>query len=314
MAKKKGINLDVKILKDALALNIDVSTENIDSLEGLLEGSTTTELNLSGNDTQASFNLFLESHMGTFTNVKRSLPVIKSSFYSLFKKYFGDEKNRLDATWLQRIVLESTNKEHFSLILTTAVSEFAVSREEEVKKRVESGEQNYVFEVPTEIYINEYVEEIVDYKRNVMEPCYLNINRSKPERLFEQKLDSESTIEWWFKNGINKSEYLGIKYEYPENKIRTFYPDYIVKYLDGKIGIYETKSEGDDENLGGLNIKTAKKAEALAKWKKQKDNKENNLRTGIVIVKSNQILINENSIYEYELAIKGNWSAWKPYC
>ena len=313
LAKKKGINLDVKTLKDALALNIDVSTENIDSLEGLLEGSTTTELNLSGNDTQASFNLFLESHMGTFTNVKRSLPVIKSSFYSLFKKYFGDEKNRLDATWLQRIVLENSNKGHFSLILTTAVSEFAVSREEEVKKRVESGEQNYVFEVPTEFYINEYVDEIVDHKRNVMEPCYLNIARSNPERTFERKLDSDSTIEWWFKNGINKAEYLGIKYEYPEHKIKSFYPDYIVKYLDGTIGVYETKSDGDDENLGGLNIKTAKKAEALAEWKQRKENKSKKLRTGIVIVKGNQALINENSKYEYELAIKGDWTAWKPF-
>lgn len=313
LAKEKGINLDINKLKDALALNIDVPTENIDALEGLIEGSSTTELNLSGNDTQASFNRFLESHMGTFTNVKRSLPVMKSSFYALFKKYFGDEKNRLDATWLQRIVLEKSNNGHFSLILTTAVSEFAVSREEEVKKRVESGEQNYIFEVPAEIYINEYVDEVVDHKRYVMNPCYLNIARSNPERTFERKLDGDSSIEWWFKNGINKVEYLGIKYEYPEHKIKTFYPDYIVKYSDGTIGIFETKSDGDDENLGGLNIKTAKKAEALSEWKLGKENKGKKLRTGIVIVKGNQILINENAKYKYELAIQGDWTEWKPF-
>ena len=98
-----------------------------------------------------------------------------------------------------------------------------------------------------------------------------------------------------------------------QHKIKTFYPDYLVKYLDGTIGVYETKSDGDDENLGGLNIKTAKKAEALAEWKLRKDNKDKKLRTGIVIVKGNQALINENAKYEYELAIKGDWTAWKPF-
>ena len=313
LAKSKGIDLDIKQLKDALALNIDVSTEKIDSLEGLLESGKTTELNLSGNDTQTTFNQFLESHMSTFTNVKRSLPVMKSAFYSMFKKYFGDDKNRIDATWLQRIVLSQSNKTHFSIILTKSVADFAVSREVEVKQRVELGEQNYTFEVPEELYVNEYVDDIIDHTKYVMTPCYLNIARSNPERAFERKLDGDSTVEWWFKNGINKVEYLGVKYEYPENKIKTFYPDYIVKYLDGVIGVFETKSDGDDENLGGLNIKTAKKAEALAEWKQRKENKDKKLRTGIVIVKGNQTLINENSKYEYELAIKGDWTAWKPF-
>lgn len=312
-ASKKGLNLEVKKLRDTIALNVEVSTENIDNLEGLLESTSTADLILSGNDTQASFNLYLESHMSTFTNVKRSIPVIKSAFYSLFKKYFGDQKNRQDAMWLQRTVLAKGNREIFSQILTEAVGLFAIEREIEVKNRVESGEQNYIFEVPSEIYINEYVDEVVGYKKYVMSPCYLNVERSNPERKFEKMLDANEEIEWWFKNGVNKAEYLGIKYEYPENKIKTFYPDYLVKYKNGTIGIYETKSDGDDENLGGLNIKTAKKAEALAEWKNKKENKGKNLRTGIVIVKTNQTLINENPNYEFESAIKGDWTDWKPF-
>ena len=146
-----------------------------------------------------------------------------------------------------------------------------------------------------------------------MSPCYLNIDRSNPERTFERKLDLDPKIKWWFKNGVNKVEYLGVKYEYPANKIKTFYPDYIVKYLDGTIGVFETKSDGDDENLGGLNIKTAKKAEALANWKSRKENKSKKIRAGIVIIKGAQVLINENEKYEYESAINGDWTAWKPF-
>ena len=312
-ANAKGVELDIKQLKDQLALNVDISTEKIDELEGLLESGKITELNLSGNDTQTAFNQFLESHMGTFTNVKRSLPVMKSAFYSMFKKYFGDQKNRIDATWLQRIVLTQSNKSHFSIILTKSVSDFAISREIEVKQRVESGEQNYLFEIPKEIYINEHTEELVEHKNYVMSSCYLNVDRSIPERTFERKLASDKTIEWWFKNGINKIEYLGIKYEYPQNKIKTFYPDYIVKYVDGTIGVFETKSDGDDENLGGLNIKTAKKAEALAEWKLKPENKGKKLRTGIVIIRSSQVLINDKPQYDYESAIKGDWTDWKPF-
>lgn len=311
--KAKGVNLDIKKLKDSLALNVDVSTEKIDELEGLLEASTTTDLLLSGNDTQSAFNAFLEDHMGTFTNVKRSLPVMKSALYTLFKNFLGNEKARSDAMWLQRIVLDRDNRDHFSILFTKTVLDFAVSREKEVKQRVENGEKNYIFEVPEAIYVNEFVEEIVNHTKYVMEPCYLNNDRSKPERTFEKRLDSDSSIEWWFKNGFNKIEYLGIKYEYPENKIKTFYPDYIVKYLDGTLGVFETKSNGDDENLGGLNIKTAKKAEALAKWAKKDSNFGKSLRTGIVVVNGSQILINENSIYEYELAIRGDWTAWRTF-
>ena len=313
LAEKKGLILDIASITDSLSINVEVKTQNIDNLEGLIESSNTTDLTLSGNDTQTAFNRFLEEHMGTFTNVKRSIPVMKTGLYSMFKQYFGDQKNRQDAMWLQKIVLDKNNREIFSILITKSMADFAISREEEVKIRVESGEQNYTFEVPNEIYINEYVDEKVEAKRYVMEPCYLNRDRSNPERVFEKKLDSDEKIEWWFKNGINKVEYLGVKYEYPENKIKTFYPDYIVKYLDGVIGVFETKSDGDDENLGGLNIKTAKKAEALAEWKQREENKGKKLRTGIVIVKGNQTLINENSKYEYELAINGDWTAWKPF-
>lgn len=312
-ASQKGLEIDISKLKDALALNVDLSTRNIDNLEGLLETSNTTELTLSANDTQVSFNLFLEDHMGTFTNRKRSLPVMKSALYTMFKTYFGDNKNRVDATWLQRIVLTKVNRDIFSILFTKSVAEFAITREAEVKARVESGEQSYLFEVPREIYINEYVDEVVNHSKYVMAPCYLDIDRSNPERTFEKRLDNDKTIDWWFKNGINKVEYLGIKYEYPQNKIKTFYPDYIVQYLDGTIGIFETKSDGDDENLGGLNIKTAKKAEALSKWVNHEGNKLKKLKTGIVILKGSQLLINSNFEYDYERAIRGDWTEWKPF-
>lgn len=310
---QKGLELEISKLVESVALNLGVSAADLDALEGDLSGLQTMDLRLSGNDTQSAFNRFLEEQMGTFTNIKRSLPIMKSALYAFFKKYLEDGKGRQDATWLQRTVLHSKNRGHFETIFADAIHRFSIEKEIEVKKRVESGEQNYIFEVPGEIYINEFIEEIVDHKKYVMETCYLNIDRSKPEKTFEDLLDSDSKIEWWFKNGINKIEYLGLKYEYPQNKIKTFYPDYLVKYVDGTVAVYETKSDGDDEIFGGLNVKTAAKAQALSEWRDALLKQGRKIKTGVVIVKKNNILINSKPKYKYLDAMDGNWSDWETF-
>ena len=66
------------------------------------------------------------------------------------------------------MILDQTNLPHFEIVFTNAVSAFSVHKELEVKSRVEGGEQFPVFEVPKEIYVNEYVEEVVVMKKNIM--------------------------------------------------------------------------------------------------------------------------------------------------
>ena len=310
---EKGLELEISRLVESVVLNLEISSGGLDALEGDIEGLETTDLRLSGNDTQSAFNRFLEEQMGTFTNIKRSLPIMKSALFAFFKKYLDDTKRRNDATWLQRTVLHSKNRVHFEAIFVEAIHRFSIEKEIEVKKRVESGEQNYVFEIPAEIYINEFIDEVVDHKKYIMELCYLNLDRSKPEKTFEKILDSDSKVEWWFKNGINKIEYLGLKYEYPQNKIKTFYPDYLVKYIDGTIAVYETKSDGDDEIFGGLNVKTASKAQALSLWRDSLISQGRKVKTGIVIVKKNSVLINSKNKYKYLDAMDGNWSDWETF-
>jgi type III restriction enzyme len=134
------------------------------------------------------------------------------------------------------------------------------------------------------------------------------------EKSFEKLIDNDENILWWFKNGVNKIEYFGVKYFYPVNRIKSFYPDYIVMYKDGTIGIFETKSQGDDVNLGGFNEKTKSKAEALAVWKKEQMALGMKVRAGIVLVVSDKsIFINDNDTFDIEKAIKGDLSDWVPF-
>ena len=309
----KGVDTGVKSLKDVIISDSLIETRLFDVLEGDLESDRHAELSKSDNDAQAEFNSFLERHMGTFTNVARSVPSMKAAIFSFFRKYLG-VLGRKDAGWLQKLILDKKNLPHFELLLTNSVNAFGIHRELEVKARVEGGEQYSIFEVPYEIYINEFVEEIVPMNKNIMEPCYLHVNRSNVEKNFEKRIDNDKEVEWWFKNGVNKVEYLGLKYIYPTNRIKSFYPDYVVFYKDGSIGVYETKSKGDDENLGGFNQKTKCKAEALYVWKQEQIANGKKIRAGIVIVSSpTSFYINENKIFDIEKASTGDLSEWKPF-
>lgn len=311
--EKKGLDLSSNKLKDVVITDVVIDSTKFDLLNGELDSKNHVEFSKSDNDAQTEFNAFLEKQMGTFTNVARSIPAMKAAIFSFFRKYLG-QYGRTDASWLQKMILNSANIHHFELLLSNSVSQFGVSRELEIKARVEGGEKNSTFETPTEIYINEFVEEIVPMAKSIMEPCYLQVGRSQVEKYFEKRIDTDEKVSWWFKNGVNKVEYLGIKYEYPNNRIKSFYPDYVVHYKDGTVGIFETKSRGDDEFFGGFNLKTKCKAEALHAWKSQLIEKGRKVRAGIVIVDSEKIMmINESDKFDIDKAIKGDFTDWKPF-
>lgn len=311
--KAKGLDTKVEKLRDIVITDAVVSSEFFDELTGDVASEKHAELSKSENDTQAEFNKFLEMHMGTFTNVARSLPSMKSAIFTFFRNYLGIF-GRKDVSWLQKMILDQTNLPHFEIVFTNAVSAFSVYKELEVKNRVEGGEQFPVFEVPKEIYINEYVDEIVNFSKCIMNPCYLAKDRSNVEKTFEKIIDENENIAWWFKNGVNKVEYLGVKYFFPANRIKSFYPDYIVQYKDGSIGVFETKSRGDDENLGGFNEKTKRKAEALFVWKEELASKGIKVRAGIVLVVSEKsIYINETKNFDIEKAVNNDLSDWIPF-
>lgn len=91
--------------------------------------------------------------------------------------------------------------------------------------------------------------------------------RSMPEKLFERYCESNSHIQWFYKNGDKGIEYLSIVYTDNFRKQKSFYPDYIVGTDDGSIWIIETKGgftkTGNSEDIDKY---TAKKFEVLKKY------------------------------------------------
>lgn len=68
--------------------------------------------------------------------------------------------------------------------------------------------------------------------------------RSDPEKRFEKFCESVDSIDWVYKNGDKGSEFFSIVYEDGFEKLRVFFPDYILS-VNGEIWIIETKGGFD---------------------------------------------------------------------
>jgi hypothetical protein len=93
---------------------------------------------------------------------------------------------------------------------------------------------------------------------------------------FEKYIETKAEkIEWWYKNGVSKKDFFGIKYE--ENDLpQTFYPDYIIQLTSGKTFIGDTKA-------GSTATEATSRAEALQSYIKDQNAKGKNLVGGIII-------------------------------
>jgi len=302
--EKKGLILNLKKYEQELIADAKIDAKRFDELEGKIDIEKRINLEMAGNDIQAKFEQIIKNNLGSFKNVKRSVPAVKTAIYLWFQKYLGSENWQEQVIMIQKIFLNSNNIKTFETALSKTIEEYRNVKDEEVRQRVEASELFYNFNLESTEFHNPYTEEEVKYKKYVYNPCYLNIERTKPEKEFEKYLEENSDkIVWWWKNGENKQTYFGVKYEYA-NQLRTFYPDYLVQFENGKIGIFETKDEHDQD---GKTL-TKAKAEKLQEYiNKQKNTK---IFGGIVIKKYNGWKINYNKKYDWGKCEENNWSEW----
>ena len=102
------------------------------------------------------------------------------------------------------------------------------------------------FYIPETVLVNQkYEGEVFEKSAYVKQP--LVSDKSAPERGFEVQIDGLDNVKWWVKNQDNGAKALSIVYEVNETdtKYRLFNPDYIIKFNDGTVGIYEVKSVHD---------------------------------------------------------------------
>lgn len=151
-----------------------------------------------------------------------------------------------------------------------------------------------------EEFYNEHTDELFNCKLNIYDKCYLSKTRSNPEKEFEKYLETKSEkIDWWFKNGVNKQDFFGVRYE--ENEFpKTFYPDYIVQLKNGKTLIADTKA-------GSTAVEAKTRAESLYQYIKSENIKGKKIVGGILVQQAEHWKINLNETYLYDKNDLTNW-------
>lgn len=297
--KKHELLIDSNLYKESLIINKKIDGENFDEISGdIVNDGKMLNLKLAGNDLLDKFNEVIKENLNGFAP-KRSIPTARESIYLWFRKYLGIEFYNDGLIEIQNLFLHPKNIGKFSQLLSKATGNYKPIKKEEIKQKIE--EITYDFEIKKEEFFNQYSDEKMDYKLCIYKPCYLSKNRLNPEKEFEKYLETkENQIDWWFKNGSNKKDYLGIKY-LEDDLPQTFYPDYIIKLKSGKIFIGDTKS-------GGTAKDSKLKAEALQIYIKNQNEKGKNLIGGIIIKDdANKWRVNNQNIYKYDQNDLRDW-------
>ena len=258
-----GLKLDT-ILEQDVMVNARFRSEIDDSKNEL---GKNIKFEMSDNDVEKEFtwrcyetieNLSPEYRIG---NIARSWGPFKEALCQWFRvamDFYPDMVVRY------QVFLNDIHKGDNSIFKDAINKCFAAYRpllEKHLKeKREKEALKNQPFKIKT-TYL--YPDDYKDYPVNcsVVKPFRLpekysgRDNETAFIKYIEGKYDK---IEWWLKNGTGKDS-LAFKYvSSQDNKERLFYPDWIIKFKDKRIGIFDTKG-----GITAKSVETKDKAEEL---------------------------------------------------
>jgi len=296
------INTDVKeirasLITDGIIANPDKPFEHLSGNKNSSEehSGETVQIIQTEIEVQIRFDLFIRDSLTPFAPEKRSIGRIKDSIYRFLQNEFPTmfEYGGVNG---QMVVLSQKNQQFFIDVINRA-KEIYQQNVSKGKKELVTDEE---WEVPNSINFNNNYS-LKNVKLSILEPFFEANDASGPEKDFLVYLESKSNeIEWWFKNGDQGEQFFAIPYTEDQQE-KPFYVDWIVKYKNGRIGLFDTKS--------GIYADTAKtRAEGLAKYIKEENAKGKNLFGGIVIRKENSWRVNESSTYFFN---EKDLSGWK---
>jgi type III restriction enzyme len=185
-------------------------------------------------DLQKLYDFFVRNNLTPFYPEDRSIGRVKEAIYYFFKEELKMDYSKYFAEIIN-IVLSEKNRQHFINVIDKTKERYTT----ETQKREAKLQQLSDWEVPQQLnYGGDYVALEVDL--SVMAPFYYD-NRWKTEEAFIKFLEQSDKIEWWFKNGDRDSTFFAVPYIEDSNQ-NPFYVDFIIKFKNGTIGLYDTKS------------------------------------------------------------------------
>jgi len=289
---KEKIDIDIREISKSLIS--DLKIENIENTKENKEGYVTSHVDRVEQETeiQQEFELLVVKYLMPVFPEKRSVGRVKDAIYYFFKKNYPFKSIE---TEMQKVVLKQSNTQFFVDVTNKAKELY--DKEIVIGKMalIQDGDWN----IPvTQSYNENY--SAIPVKMSVVEPFYQRNDASQVEKDFVNYLESKTdVIEWWYKNGDSDSKDFAIPYD-DSGVNKSFYVDWIVKYKNGKLGLFDTKS--------GITADTAKsKAEGLYHYIEEQNKKEKNLFGGIVVHQAGSWRYNVNKTYEFN---KNDLKSW----
>ena len=293
LLREKGINTEYG-KSDGIISNIRIESHKVDEDIKFNPIDALVKVGISPVDLEIKYDKLISDNLNGFAP-KRSIPTIKQAILYTFNKYLGLKSARGGIMYIQNMIV--TNEEHFKNILNKATDRYKIIHEMEVNKRSdEEFNENWEIE-PTKNYNPETNIELKS-KLSLYQPLYIETKAGKVDQLevdFMQYLDMhEDAIEWFWKNG---AEHMKTNFGIQKDDKSTFQPDFIIKFKDGRIGIFDTKAIGHNESDNEI------KSNALYKYISEERYKGKNLVGGLVVRDGNMFKYYEEPLYKtYEEA------------
>ncbi len=285
----KGLKLE-KLGSDRILNETTLDSAEIDKEKKY--DTSTSVVKMSNADVNNAYYTLISQHLSglAYIRSKSSVNVAIVDQFTQFLNIFSRAEKLLS---IQKVVLE--NIELFSSLLDKATSKFRTMLEDSKGKKGMS----YDFEIADKrAYSNETHKRRIS-SLSLYEPFYVFVNENgktnQLEESFMKYLEENShLISWYWQNSteIMKTNF-GISYN---GGLSTFQPDFIVKYKDGTIGIYDTK--GIDYNVEDTKLK----AEALFKYLSDTNQNRNEhygkVIGGIVVQNKDVFYVYNEFVYE----------------
>jgi type III restriction enzyme len=302
--QSQGLDLSSIQRLDLILDDLKIDIHEIDDTEKIktLAKDKNIEVKLAEHQLLSALNAYLSNCLSGYYAKVRSLPTLRTALYNWFKEYLGINPftGSKVAIHIQAILLKVENNATFSVAIDKALQAFQPVKKAEIEDKSKNDEIiNHHWEIPKEEYFSDKNDELQVFRNYAHNLCYLDKTRSQPERNFEHFLTNEgkNNILWWWKNKDFGQEYFGIRYE-DASGVHTFYPDYLIQFTNGKVGVFDTKQGNTAESA-------KERAESLQEYIATENTKGKNLIGGILEQKNGLWLINQNREYDYHK--KADW-------
>lgn len=309
LLNKKNISTE-DVLQREVLVNAHFIIES-----GLDYGGKNIKQEVSDNDVEKEFSWRCYEILGDqaddetrIGNVARTWGTLKEAV----RQWFGDTLMEYTQIQCYKVFLNDVNKKESSVFrraIRQALIDYKPILDDFLKKKKESEEaqKSKPFVLKSSYaFTDDYIEYEKSSAKSYVQPFRLpaDYKGRKNETDFIDYLEqNDKNIEWWFKNGTGK-EALGFKYtDSITGKEHIFNPDWLIKFKDGRIGIFDTKA-----GFTATESEVKDKAEELAVRIKMLNNKSKiQYVGGIVIPIGGMWLYNDSEKYESHKQAADEW-------